>query len=217
MTDSELQRLQDTLGIVLPAPYAEVMRAFPPELRHWPSWADGESRTFYSDVDVILDANKKVRENPGQFVKFPRQYRAAWPKNLFLFGDDNSESFYLIDVNKPNPEVDSIFNGAIRPSFPDVASLYRSFQYRHGERWKEDAMRSTKPPKVPKATLSAAVFLKEAKHLARPATVLSAEGAVYAACWRGTGVVPPPPGQWEHWISIDQTLYPAIRTIAAAC
>ena len=106
MTDSELQRLQEALGMVLPAAYVEIMREFPAELQHWPAWADSERRTFYSDVDVILDANKKIRENPGQFVKFPKEFRAAWPKNLFLFGDYDSESFYLIDANKPQPEVD---------------------------------------------------------------------------------------------------------------
>jgi hypothetical protein len=209
MTDSELQRLEITLGITLPAPYLEIMRGFPADLKHWPTWADADgSRTFYSDVDVILNANKKVRENPGQYVKFPKEFRTAWPKNLFVFGDYDDETLYLIDVNNRNPEVGSVSNGAIRPSFPDLASLFRSFHYRHGECWERDRERSPVPPKAPKARLTGDDLQAEARRLARPAIMLSADGEEYAACWQGTGVVPPPPGRWEHWISLDTSFLP---------
>src|SRR5215471_17856170 len=116
MTDSELQHLETTLGIKLPAPYVEIMRQFPAELQQWPAWAEAEgSRTFFFDVETILKANMEVRENPGQFVKVPKEFRSAWPKNLFLFGRYDDESWYLIDVNKRKPEVKSLFNGAISP------------------------------------------------------------------------------------------------------
>ena len=209
MTDSELQRLASALGITLPAPYVEIMRRFPDELRHWPAWAASEgSRTFFAHVDVILDVNTRIRANSAEFVRSPKELRAAWPKNLFVFGCYDDESFYVIDVNEANPLVNSLSDGAIRPAFGCLASLYRSYQYRHGQSWEKDEERAKSPRKPPKSTLSYSEFLAEARHLARPAVALSTEGHDYAASWRGTGVVSPPEGEWEHWISLDTRLLP---------
>src|SRR5262245_56471024 len=123
MTESDLQRLARELGVALPAPYLEIMRQFPDELRHWPPWAASEvSRTFFADLDVILQVNARLRKNPAQFVRFPKELRAVWPKNLFVFGCYDDESFYVIDVNEPNPLVNSLSDGAIRPAFGCLAS-----------------------------------------------------------------------------------------------
>ena len=38
------------LGVTLPAPYVEIMRQFPDDLRHWPAWAASEGESFSSSA-----------------------------------------------------------------------------------------------------------------------------------------------------------------------
>ncbi|MGL6072890.1 MAG: SMI1/KNR4 family protein [Fimbriiglobus sp.] len=208
MTDSDIQRIQETLGIQLPKVYVDLMLEFPEELKHWPAWENQAHLMFFSDVDMIIDLNMRVRNQPSQFVKFPREYRTSWPNHLFLFGQSTSESLHLINVRRRNPAVESISLNAVRASFPDVATLFGSFKYQHSESWKQDKIRSTQPPVVPKARITFAELMEEARTLVRPAVVLSNEGEEYVGYWRGAGVVRPPPGIWEHWISFDPSVIP---------
>jgi hypothetical protein len=56
--------------------------------------------------------------------------------------------------------------------------------------------------------MTANELLAEARRMARPATLLKEAGAEYAAVWKGSGVAPPPAGQWEHWLSFDTRFLP---------
>ena len=71
---------------------------------------------------------------------------------------------------------------------------------RHQEAW-EKAKRRQEAGST--ASITAEELLEEARRMARPAVLLMEEGSEYAAVWKGTGVVPPPDGEWEHWISFD--------------
>jgi len=51
-------------------------------------------------------------------------------------------------------------------------------------------------------------LISEARRMSRPAVLLIAKGNDYAAIWKGTGVVAPPEGEWEHWVSIDTRFLP---------
>jgi hypothetical protein len=208
MNDADVLRIQESLGIVLPEVYVKIMKEFPEQLKHWSAWASDSRLMFYSDVDMIIDINKRVRDNPSQFIKFPREYRTSWPNHLFLFGESTSESLHLIDVRRRNPSIESINLKAIRACFPDLKTFFNSFEYRHRESWKQDKIRSTQTPIVPKATITDDELLEEGRRLVRPAVTLSNEGEEYVGYWRGTGIVRPPDGRWEHWISFDPSVIP---------
>jgi hypothetical protein len=60
----------------------------------------------------------------------------------------------------------------------------------------------------PQQRISSADILAEAKHLARQAVTLANKGSKYAAIWGGTGIVPPPKGEWEHRISFSASHLP---------
>ncbi len=47
-------------------------------------------------------------------------------------------------------------------------------------------------------------IIDEGLKLARPSLCLHEEGSGRpVAIWNGTGIVPPPPGSWSHWITVD--------------
>jgi hypothetical protein len=82
MTEADLKRIEKELGLALPAVYSRIMLKFPENLRDWPP--DGkvdQSQWFFTDVERILDVNKRIRKKPGEFVKSPKKYAAQWPAN----------------------------------------------------------------------------------------------------------------------------------------
>ena len=54
-------------------------------------------------------------------------------------------------------------------------------------------------------------LIAEGRRLARPCVHLRPNGASsnFAALWRGPGLVPPPAGDYQHWLTIDCRFLPA--------
>src|SRR4051812_27881755 len=53
--------------------------------------------------------------------------------------------------------------------------------------------------------MDASHLLAEGVRLARPSLVLSASSGRHpcVGLWGGPGIVPAPPGDWKHWITVD--------------
>ena len=62
-------------------------------------------------------------------------------------------------------------------------------------------------------------LLAEGQRLERPCVHLRPDGSAnsFAAVWRGSGLVPPPDGDYEHWLTIDCRFLPAGIGPSAGC
>lgn len=60
-------------------------------------------------------------------------------------------------------------------------------------------------------------LISEGRRLARPCVHLRPDGEAAAAVWRGEGLVPPPGGGYEHWLTIDCRFSPAAAGPPAGC
>jgi len=198
MTEAEFQQIEARLGLKLPAAYREIMRAFPEDLVDWPP-PPGETGSrriedFLLDVDEIVKAQKAAR----------RRLREPLPPDSFVFGR-SGDDFWLIDVSAKKPRVDLVFDEMILDGPASLAAHLKRIRSNHKRAWAEARRRMGAGSK---ATMTPDALLAEGRRLARPAVLLVARGSEYAAVWKGAGVVPPPKGEWEHWVSLDARFLP---------
>lgn len=197
MGPSDLDRLEQELGIRLPAIYRELVASYPPELHQWPKLegATYPRRTaFLLDVEALLKANESVR----------KKLKKEWPEQGFVIGGD-PEAWWLIDTAVPDPRVQLVKRDMVLGAFPNLTALFEAVRADHAEAVKKAAKAAKAGPK-PKLTPEE--LLEEGRRLARPAVSLHKRGSDYAAVWKGTGVVSPGDGEWRHWISIDARFLP---------
>jgi hypothetical protein len=198
MTDSDFKLVEDKLSIKLPAVYRKIVTEIPAELLEWPP-APGETanqplQDFLLDANEIVKAQKAARKRLGH----------ALPPHSFVFGR-SGDNYWLIDISKKDPEVDLVIEGMTLSGPKSLAEHLERIKSNHKEAWAKVRKRTEAGAK---ATMSPEKLVSEVRRLARPAVLLVDKGKDYAAIWKGTGVVAPPPGTWEHWISIDTAKLP---------
>ncbi len=200
MTDAEFERIEKELGLKLPEAYRKIVRDLPDELLDWPP-LPGEScnrrlENFLLDVDEILKVQKPAR----------RRVRRGFPEHGFVFGR-SGENYWLIDASADNPKVYLVFTSSrmLLGGQENLAEHLERIKAKHRDAWAEARRRVEAGDR---ATLSPDELIDEARRLARPAVLLVEAGKDYAAVWQGTGVVPPPEGEWEHCVSLDARFLP---------
>jgi len=214
MTNADFKRIENELGLKLPAAYVKIMSDFPDELRNWPD-APGVNRSewFFTDPQQVIDVNREFRKSPGDFVKKPEQYRQQWPANLFVFGRFE-KNWHAVDVTQDDPPLVEIENGKVGKAGQELSFCFTWVKYKHATDWQKykqqpkQPKKADKPAKAAAAPLSPDELIAEGRRLARPAVALHDTGKKYAAVWRGTGVASPGKGEWRHWISIDTSYLP---------
>jgi hypothetical protein len=202
MTEEQLAEIEEKLGLKLPGKYRRLVGEFPPELRDWPL-APGETHNqpltdFLLDPAQILEAQEAARKRLGQDL----------PDHSFVVGrtmGPTGEFFWLIDTRKKDPPVGRVLEGMVLGGLKNLGELLARVRKRHDEAWQVAKAREGAGSAD---LMTPEELLAEAWRMARPAVLLKDEGSDYAAVWKGTGVVPPPEGQWEHWISFDPRFLP---------
>ncbi len=200
MTDAEFEQIEKELELKLPEAYRKIMRDLPEELYDWPplpgETANRRLEDFLLDVDEVVKAHKAAR----------RRLRRDFPEHGFVFGR-SGEDYWLMDTSADDPKV-HLVRSPLRMLLGGKANLavhLERVKSKHQDAWAKERRRIEAGDA---ATLSPNELIDEARRLARPAVVLVGTGKEYAAVWQGTGVVPPPEGQWEHWVSIDARFLP---------
>jgi hypothetical protein len=198
MTEAEFRQIERQLGLKLPAAYRKIMRDFPEDLADWPP-PPGETENrriedFLLDVDEIVKAQKAAR----------KRLREPLPPHSFVFGR-SGDDFWLIDTSKDNPRVDLVFDEMILDGPSSLAAHLKKVRSNHKQAWAKARRRTGAGAR---ATLTPDALIAEGWRLARPAVLLVGKGSEYAAVWKGPGVVTPPKGRWEHWVSIAARFLP---------
>jgi hypothetical protein len=198
MTDTELDLLETTLGLKLPPAYRNIMRQFPEELREWPpepgDTANNLIEDFLLDPMEIVKAQKAARRRLGRGL----------PPHSFVFGR-SGENYWLIRTDVDDPPVKLVFDGMTLDGPDTLAEHLERIRARHQEAWAKAKQRAELSAF---ADITADELMAEARRLARPAVLLVEEGEKPVGVWRGEGVVPPPEGEWEHWLSFNAAVLP---------
>jgi hypothetical protein len=198
MTENELRIIERDLQLKLPEAYRKLIFQFPEELRDWPPRGPDDPYDrrddFYLDAAQIIAANEKAR----------KRYRKRLPAGAFVIGGDNKDSWF-IECGEPNPPVQLINKEYILGGSEDLKEHLDCVRQSHQEVWKKAGKRRQAGAN---AQLTPDELIAAGKELARPAVALYDKGKQYAAVWRGAGVVPPGPGEWRHWISVDARFLP---------
>lgn len=200
MTDAEFEQIENELGLKLPEAYRKIIRDLPEELHDWPplpgETANRRLEDFLLDIDEVLKAQKAAR----------RLLRRKFPEHGFIFGR-SGENYWLIDVSANDPKVHLVLvsHRMLLGGQDDLAAHLERVKSKHQDAWAKERRRKEADDA---AFLSPNELIGEARQMARPAVLLVGAGKEYAAVWKGTGVVPPPEGKWEHWVSIDTHFLP---------
>jgi SMI1-KNR4 cell-wall len=95
MTDLDLDRIEDSLDLKLPAFYRRCMRDYP----HWlqekqPEWSNVTEWEFADDPDCVINFNQYVRgcESGEFFDDMP------WPRHYFVIGSEAKQNWYFLDL-----------------------------------------------------------------------------------------------------------------------
>ena len=93
MTASDLASIEDALHIRLPAPYKELMIAYP-----IPACVGNSDTILWDDPVRLIELNLGYREGTGLGVE-------PWPENMFAIGDGGIGCPSAIDVSIPSAPV----------------------------------------------------------------------------------------------------------------
>ena len=210
MTEEQLAEIEQALGLKLPPAYRRIVGSLPAALREWPpaprSGANQSLREFLLDPAALLQVQEAGRQRLGREL----------PPHSFVIGHAG-QNYWLIDTRTDDPPVQLLVQELVLDGFPSLGALLKWVKQRHKEAWKEARRGQGARPTAATtpeagASMTADELLAEARRMARPATLLkeegAEEGAEYAAVWKGSGVAPPPAGQWEHWLSFDTRFLP---------
>lgn len=153
MTDADLKRIENELGIKLPANYTRLIRKFPDELRNWPPGQTRDvSQRFFPDAGHLLDVNRHFRASPRQFVSAPKELAKAWPLNYVVIGRMDDD-WQVIDVSQKEPRIFTIEKGKLETYSSDFKATFDLWKYVHKELWKAERKKAkTTTPEESKAT-----------------------------------------------------------------
>jgi hypothetical protein len=112
MTAQDLDRIELSLGIALPAEYRTVMMAYP-----FPSDSSAAELWMPDDAERVLVLNEGYRRGPGRSTD--------WPRHLFLLGDDGGEEAFVLDTSAvPYPVAAyQLETGRLRPLVGDFQAF----------------------------------------------------------------------------------------------
>lgn len=83
MTTDDIQEIEVSLGIGVPANYREWVASLPPAGQETKSW-----HWVFNDPAAIIQANKELRENGCQ--------GEDWPHELFCIGEADGNHFFIL-------------------------------------------------------------------------------------------------------------------------
>jgi hypothetical protein len=151
---------------------------------------------FLLDVGEVVEAQKAAR----------RRLRRSFPEHGFVFGR-SGENYWLVDASADDPKVQLVLasHRMLLNGPENLAALLEQVKSKHQDAWAKERRRKESGDA---ATLSPSELIGEARRMARPAVLLVEAGKEHGAVWQGTGVVPPPEGQWEHCVSLDARFLP---------
>jgi len=112
MTTGDLDEIERTLGIVLPAEYRATMMAYP-----FPAESSAAELWMPDDARRVVELNQDYRRAPrGQ---------TSWPRHLFLVGDDGGEEAFVLDTSTPPYPVAvyELESGRLRPHAADFLAF----------------------------------------------------------------------------------------------
>jgi hypothetical protein len=112
MTLEELDQIEQSLGITLPAEYRAAMSAYP-----FPADSSAAELWMPDDAQRVLALNQSYRQGP--------RGTSDWPRHLFLLGDDGGEEAFVLDTSsRPYPVlICERETGRLKPLLPDFLSF----------------------------------------------------------------------------------------------
>jgi hypothetical protein len=132
VTEQDVARIESALGISLPAPYRELVTAWPiPALR---GNADTE---IWDDPDAIIELNRDLRS--GRWGAPP------WPTHIFAIGSPADPSTRAIDLRRPEVPVWCIDHSRLPErdlgeGFETLASFAACYADEHRAALREDGI-----------------------------------------------------------------------------
>lgn len=87
MTSDDIAAIESALGFSLPQPYMLVVTNYPPALVH----TDAPGFALFDDPELVIDANRMVREN-GYFGE-------QWPEQYVIIGENGCGDYYVVTKN----------------------------------------------------------------------------------------------------------------------
>jgi hypothetical protein len=112
MTADDLDHIERTLGIVLPAEYRQTMMAYP-----FPADSSAAELWMPNDVGRVLALNEDYRRGTHGLT--------SWAQHLFLVGDDGGEEAFVLDTSTPPYPVVvyELETGHLRPQAGDFPAF----------------------------------------------------------------------------------------------
>jgi hypothetical protein len=95
MTKADLDRIETTLDLKLPASYRETILHYPQWLvEKQPSWSNVTYWDYADDPDRVIHFNQYVRGfEPGEFFD-----EGPWPPHYFVIGSEEEQNWYFLDL-----------------------------------------------------------------------------------------------------------------------
>ena len=199
MDTATLKRIEAKLGLKLPTVYRKLVLDFPEKLLDWPplfgETTKRQLQEFLLDEAELMEVQNLARKRLGKSL----------PTGSFAIGK-SGRNYLMIDTNENDGRLMLVTEGGVIPCWNSLTELLAYVKNQHKRR--VESARALKKLRTSGNDLPDQL-LAEAKRLSRPAVLLiSKRGKEPAAIWRGVGVVPPPAGDWEHWISIKADYLP---------
>jgi hypothetical protein len=95
MTDADLDRIEATLALKLPAFYRSYMLNYPRWLlEQQPKWSNVTQWEFADDADRVIHFNQDVRSRPSGEVFDDK----PWPPDYYLIGSEQDQNWYFLDL-----------------------------------------------------------------------------------------------------------------------
>src|SRR5262245_30412959 len=128
MNAADSKRLEQELGIKLPAVYRKIVAAYPEELREWPAAEDGSPSTagqdFLLDVSEVVKANRLARE----------RLRKKFPAKGFVIGRSR-DNLWMIDTATSKPAVKLLFDDIVLDGPGSLEELLAQVKANHEQAW----------------------------------------------------------------------------------
>lgn len=102
MTEADLDRIESTLSLRLPAAYRRFMLAYPAWLpAQQPDWSDVEQWELANDPERVIHFNQYVRGfGAGEFFD-----DGPWPPHYFVIGSEHDQNWYFLDLKSDSDGV----------------------------------------------------------------------------------------------------------------
>ena len=227
----EIAKLERELDVKLPRPFVTALLSVAKTCSDWPKeYASTGDRLLLTDIDKLIELNKKFRKAPARYVKSPKSIAKKWPREYIVIARNESWYFFF-DATETDPEIHTIHQKKVEAkdrwtprhhrNFKELTKLIKrryksvrkSIQIRDQESRLRDRATRTNSKGIRNARkrsvdgrgeqVECPDLLEQGWLLARPALRLAASGDRYAAVWGGQGIVAPPSrGSWRHWLTV---------------